>query len=143
MKALAFFVLLPLAWSCATNDSVDTPPPTPPQADPPPAVSAEIAWAAKVKSNLETAIESRLALRNRVEATSRDKVIRIVFLELPPRTVPKELPNGVIKNVLNAAGAPSRVKLQIRDILADLRLEIKGFEMYNGKLHPNNPTPFQ
>ncbi len=142
MKPLAFFVFLPLAWSCSTSDPAE-PPPTPPQKASTTESSVEIAWAAKVKSNLEPAIESRLLLRNRVEASSPDEVIRIVFLDLPPRTVPKQLPNGEIKNILNAAGAPSRIKLQIRDILADLRLDIVGFEMYNGKLHPNKPTPFQ
>jgi hypothetical protein len=142
MKPLAFFALLALAWSCSSS-APDTPSSPTPQEGSTPEISAEIAWAAKVKSNLEPAIESRLLLRNRVEATSSDKVIRIVFLDLPPRTVPKKLPNGEIKNVLNAAGAPSRIKLQVRDIVADLRLEIAGFEMYNGKLHPDNPTPFQ
>lgn len=143
MKRLCILVLLPWAWSCSNSESPADPPVVVAQADEAPDVSAEIAWAAKVKSNLETAIESKLGLRNRVEATAPDKIIRIVFLDLPPRSVPKQMPNGEIKNVLNAAGAPTRVKLQIRDILKDLRLEVAGFELFNGKLHPNNPTPFQ
>jgi hypothetical protein len=143
MKRLFILVLLPWVWSCSTSETPDAPPVTVAESNETSDVSAEIAWAAKVKGLLETAIESKLGLRNRVEATAPDKVIRIVFLQLPPRSVPKEMPNGEIKNVLNANGAPSRVKLQIRDILRDLRLEVTGFEMYNGKLHPNKPTPFQ
>ena len=100
-------------------------------------------WQAKIKSNLEPAIESRFGLRNRVEPRKPGEPIRIVFLDLPPRSIPKELPNGQIKQVLNPEGAPSRMKLLVRDLIEELRLPVDAFEMFNGKLHPDDPKPFQ
>jgi hypothetical protein len=146
MKSISILFATVLCVACASEEI-----PVPPQVltestkspKPQAEVTAEIAWAARIKSNLEPAIESKVGLRNRVETFGPDKPIRIVFLDLPPRTVPKALPNGEIKNVLNAKGAPSYIKVVIRQLLEDMRLDINGFEMYNGKLHPENPTPFQ
>jgi len=146
MKSISIVILAALCVACAAEEIVETPaapaeaPTSPkPQAE----VSADIAWTARIKSNLEPAIESKIGLRNRVETYGKDNPIRIVFLDLPPRTVPKALPNGEIKNILNAKGAPSYIKVLIRQLIEDMRLEITGFEMYNGKLHPEKPTPFQ
>ena len=88
-------------------------------------------------------IESELGLRNRVEVNSQEKTLRVVFLDLPPRTVPKEMPSGQIKEVLNPNGAPSRIKILLRDIIDESRLDIASFEMLNGKLNPEDPKPFQ
>lgn len=146
MKSIAIMIATVLCVACASEEIVVPPPvitespkPPKPQAE----VAADIAWTARVKSNLEPAIESKFGLRNRVETFGPDKPIHIVFLDLPPRTVPKAMPNGEIKNVLNAKGAPSYIKVALRQLLKDIRLDINGFEMYNGKLHPENPTPFQ
>ena len=106
-------------------------------------IDEQISWAAKVKATLEPLIESKLELRNRVEAHRPQDSIRVVFLELPPRMVPKALPGGQIKNVLNPNGAPSRLKVLIRDVIAESRLDIQGVELYNGTLDPDSPTPFQ
>ena len=106
-------------------------------------IDEQISWAARVKATLEPLIESKLELRNRVEAHRPQDPIRVVFLDLPPRMVPKALPGGQIKNVLNPNGAPSRLKVLIRDVIAESRLEIQGVELYNGTLNPDSPTPFQ
>ena len=106
-------------------------------------LTREISWSANVKATLEPLIESQLGLRNRVETKEFGAPIKIVFLELPPRTVPKAMPSGEIKNILNPNGAPSRLKLLIRDVIEASRLEIAGFELFNGKLNPDSPTPFQ
>jgi hypothetical protein len=146
MRYLMLPALLPLLMGCpSTEDPTEAGLPVVEveEAEPGPSAEEEIAWRAKVKGQLETGIESKLGLRNRVEPTSPDQPVRIVFLDLPPRTVPRALPNGQIKQVLNPNGAPSRMKLLVRDVIEDLRLELAGFEMYNGKLHPENPTPFQ
>jgi hypothetical protein len=146
MKSIAIMIATVLWVACASEEIVVVPPvvtelPKPPKSQP--EVAAEIAWTARIKSNLEPAIESKIGLRNRVDTFGPDKPIHIVFLDLPPRTVPKAMPNGEIKNVLNAKGAPSYIKVVVRQLLKDIRLDVKGFEMYNGKLHPENPTPFQ
>ena len=104
---------------------------------------AGVAWAAKVKTTLEPMLESGLGLRNRIETNNAKKSIKVIFLDLPPRSVPKEMPNGEIKNVLNPNGAPSRIKLLVRDIIEESRLDIASFELLNGKLNPDNPKPFQ
>ena len=109
----------------------------------PVSMEAQILWSAEVKSTLQPLIESQLGLRNRIETSRPDEPIRIVLLELPPRTVPKELPSGEVRNVLNPNGAPSRIRLLVRDVIADSRLDIAGFELFNGKLNPESPTPFQ
>jgi hypothetical protein len=146
MKSISILILAALYVACASEEIVETPPvlteassSPKPQAE----VSADIAWTARIKSNLEPAIESKIGLRNRVDTYGPNKPIRIVFLDLPPRTVPKAMPNGEIKNILNAKGAPSYIKVLIRQLIEDMRLEVKGFQMYNGKLHPEKPTPFQ
>lgn len=103
----------------------------------------QILWSAEVKSTLQPLIESKLGLRNRIETSAPDEPIRVVFLDLPPRTVPKELPSGEIRNVLNPNGAPSRIRILVHDVIEASRLEIAGFELFNGKLNPDSPTPFQ
>ena len=101
-----------------------------------------MAWAARVKTTLEPMIESELGLRNRPDQPF-PKINPGYFLRMPPRSVPKEMPNGEIKNVLNPNGAPSRIKLLVRDIIEKSRLDIASFDMLNGKLNPDSPTPFQ
>ena len=103
----------------------------------------QVLWSAEVKSTLEPLIESQLGLRNRIETSRPQEPIRIVLLELPPRSVPKELPSGEIRNVLNPNGAPTRIRILVRDVIEASRLEIAGFELFNGKLNPDSPTPFQ
>ncbi len=142
MNPSSALLLLLALCSCGTGEAPEAQlePSLESEAEP---VDLNVAWAAQVKSTLEPMIESQLGLRNRVEANRKDSPIRIVFLDLPPRKVPREFPNGEIKEILNPDGAPSRIKLLVRDVIEASRLEIEGFEMYNGKSNPEAPTPFQ
>ena len=140
--ALSFCCFSFLIAGCgdADHNPSSSPSPTAPAVDNP---STSVAWAAQVKTTLEPMIESELGLRNRIMTNGAKKSIKVVFLELPPRTVPKEMPNGEIKEVLNPNGAPSRIKLLVRDVIEESRLDIASFEMLNGKLNPDDPKPFQ
>ena len=150
MTLLKIALLVSLC-ACGSSESTFETEPSPPAPDATESIEpangapldAQIAWSARVKSTLQPLIESQLGLRNRIETSRPEEPIRIVLLELPPRSVPKELPSGEIRNVLNPNGAPSRIRVLVRDVIASSRLEIAGFELFNGKLNPDSPTPFQ
>ena len=150
MTLLKIALLVSLC-ACGSSESTSETEPSPPAPDATESIEpangapldAQIAWSARVKSTLQPLIESQLGLRNRIETSRPEEPIRIVLLELPPRSVPKELPSGEIRNVLNPNGAPSRIRVLVRDVIASSRLEIAGFELFNGKLNPDSPTPFQ